>query len=204
MRVRTFFHFALFVVVFVVAIAGVRIHVVRATADEAQKFAPLHIAPVLIPGGTAMPAVVLDGIPRSAAPGDNIAAILTSPVVVGGRHVISPGARLSGLMKEVSVSRGTAKVSIDFTVLLVDAHAFTIRARPTDAVLPVLGELGMLTSTFRTFMGATLGATLGAGSEDARAINWGLVAGVQPLESDDSQIPITVYLAQDLVISSRF
>jgi hypothetical protein len=168
---------------------------VRAAAEEAQKFAPIQVAPTVLPAGTRIKAVLWDTIAASAASGDRVTASVAMPVIVKGKLLIPPEALLKGALNEVSVLRTQARVGIDFTLLVIGESEFPIQTRTVVAVAPVQTDIEVLLSGFRTLMGAMLGAAVGAGSEDWHVIEMGIVAGGQPSDNGTSGIPMTVVLA---------
>src|SRR5207247_1951835 len=93
---------------------------------------------VLVPERTVIDAVIKNGVAESAAVGDAITAFVTTPVSIKERTVIPSGAQLRGSLEELSVGRGTAKVTVNFTVLLIEDRNFTVQTRTVAAIIPVL------------------------------------------------------------------
>lgn len=71
--------------------------------------APAIVAPVTVPSGTELALAMTNGITtKTAKVGDPVQAILTAPVLVGGKTIIPAGATVVGEVTEVI--SGTAKI----------------------------------------------------------------------------------------------
>ena len=199
---RRFARFAVIVALVVFSISLFRSYRVRAVAEEAAQFAPAAATPVLVPAGTAIPAVIWNGISESAAPGDSITAVVSKPVIVNGELAIPSGSRLKGKLQKVSFSHAKAKVQIGFNVLLVRGRNLTIQARPFEGGIPVETDLQILSAALTTLMEASLGAAIGAGSGNPRVTSRGLFEGVRASALHQSAVPITVILTRDLTFTA--
>src|SRR5512147_2969497 len=88
----------------ILGLTAFRLYRVKATAEEADQFAPAGARQTLIPAGTEITAVLRNGIAESATAGDPVRAFVSEPVVVNGSVVIAPGAQLRGELQEISIS----------------------------------------------------------------------------------------------------
>jgi len=186
------------VALMVIAISVFWSYRVRA-AEHAAQFPPVSIHAVRLPAGTAIEAALINGIASKAQAGDTVTAFVSRPVIIDGKLVIPKGARLTGHLDKLSVSRRVGSASLNFTVLTIQGRLFTIQTRRVAVVIPTLSDVDLVRKTLKTLMGAALGAAVAAESGDARLIDRGVLEGTTatlPLET----VPIQVFLAGDLDI----
>jgi hypothetical protein len=181
------------------AISGFRSHRVRAAA-EAALFQPATAKLVPLPAGTAIRAVIRNGIASSAVPGDTVLAFVSMDVVFNDRVMIPSVAQLKGSVEDLDVFGATGQARLNFTGLLTPAGAFLIHTRPVQVITPLQSDTKILFTALTTPLGAILGAAMGAESGDVRMIIRGLMAGTSAIRLDKSEVPITVTLTRDLKI----
>ena len=167
----------------------------------AASFAPVNAKSVLVPERTVIDAVIKNGVAESAAVGDAITAFVTTPVSIKERTVIPSGAQLRGSLEELSVGRGTAKVTVNFTVLLIEDRNFTVQTRPVAAIIPVLSDTQIFAGVLKALTGAGLGAAIGAASGDPALLNSGLAEGTVSSLSEEISVPVKVVLIRGLNVS---
>jgi hypothetical protein len=184
------------VAVFFAAISAFRAHRVRAANDEAAKYAPTDSSLVFLPAGTAIHAVFPRLLADFSTPGDSVRAIVSEPVMIEGRHVLAPGAELKGTLERFSQSDSMVRVSMNFRTLIVGVHAIPIEARRVDAVTSVQNDAEILSSAFKTLMGASIGAAVAAGAGDRDLIDRGLLEGIRATQ-ERSELQFTVILSRD-------
>lgn len=79
------------------------------TSSSTPRPAPVAAAPVTVPSGTELALALTNGVTtKTAKVGDPVQAILTAPVLVGGKTVIPAGATVRGEVTEVI--SGSAKI----------------------------------------------------------------------------------------------
>jgi Glycine zipper 2TM domain len=79
------------------------------TSTSAPRPAPVAAAPVTVPSGTELALAMTSGVTtKTAKVGDPVQAVLTAPVIVGGKTVIPAGATVHGEVTEVI--SGTKKI----------------------------------------------------------------------------------------------
>ena len=171
------------------------------TAENAASFLPVNAKSVLVPERTVIDAVITNGVAESAAVGDAITAFVTTPVSIKERTVIPSGAQLRGSLEELSVGRGTAKVTVNFTVLLIEDRNFTVQTRPVAAIIPVLSDTQIFAGVLKALTGAGLGAAIGAASGDPALLNSGLAEGTVSSLSQEVSVPVKVVLIRGLNVS---
>jgi hypothetical protein len=167
---------------------------------EADQFLPVDTAPVLVPAGTVIPAVVHHSIRESAEPGEEIVAFVEDHVVIDGRAAVPSGTQLKGIVEKVRVSGTVACTDIRFDAMLLDDVYLTIEADAITARIPVQSDTEILAAALRTLMGATMGAAIGAGSNDPRLVDRGLIEGTATSTPEQIEVPIAVTLARLLEI----
>jgi len=171
------------------------------TAENAASFAPASSKSVLVPERTIIDAVIRNGLAKSTAVGDTITAFVTTLVSINESTVIPPGAQLRGTLEELSVGRRNAKVTVNFTVLLIEDRKFTIQTRPVQAIIPVLSDTQVFAGVLKALTGAGLGTAIGAASGDPALLNRGLAGGATSSLSQGVSVPVKVVLIRGLNVS---
>ena len=187
-------------ILIVFGITAVWLYRAKATVEQAAEYAPAGVGQTLIPAGTAIPAVLRNGIPESARAGDSVRAFVSNPVVVNGRAVIAPEAQLQGELQEILITGEEARVSMNFSGLRICSAPIAIETRRVVAVVPVETDVDIASAAFRAVLGASLGAAIGAGSGDLRVIERGLFEGLSSSALQKS-IPIRIILAHDVQVT---
>ena len=161
-------------------------------AEEKLEFAPTSIAPILLPAGTQIHAVLWNGLPDSTAAGDSVTAFANEPITVQGEHVIA-GAQLRGKLTQVFMGEETVEATMKFRVLEICGRSFPIQTRQVMTVVPIQTEIDIAGSVLQALMRATVGAGIGAQSGDRRVVGRGMLEGARASVSAPSA-PITVIL----------
>jgi hypothetical protein len=173
----------------------------RVRADEeAAQYVPLRVGPELLPAGTAIHAVIQNGIAASAAAGDVVAALVSTPIVLHDRLVIPSSVQLKGNLEKISVSGSTVKAEIDFTLLLTPDRRYAIKTRPVVVDTPTRSDAQIFASELKVIMGASLGAMMGAASGNRELVGPGLIRGAIATGPVESAVPVTVILIRELKI----
>jgi hypothetical protein len=178
------------------AILGYRVR----AADEALEYEPRRATPVVLLPGTSIDVVMINAIGDSAAVGDSVVVLVSKPVVVNDRVVIPAGARLLGTLQAVSILGHKANSTIRFSTLAISGRNFDIQTEAVSVTTPARSELQTLRTALEALMGATLGGTFGAESNDPLMIRRGMVEGMSSSISAKSPISFTVTLTSDLHI----
>jgi hypothetical protein len=175
---------------------------VRAAAYEAAQFAPAPamVRPAMLPAGTAIEAVVTNGIPMTASPGDPVTAIIATPVHVDGILVIPSGAQLEGIVETVSKFDDTGEAQLRFSILGSNGRSVEIQTQTVVVKGPIVDDVEILTGALQSMMGATLGAAIGAETGDVRLIERGVIEGLGSSAPTDNTVSVMVVLARDLAI----
>jgi hypothetical protein len=197
---RRFVRQAFIVILIVAAISNFRSYRVRAAADAAARFKPTAGGPVFVPAGTGIKAVLGNGIPGFAQPGDAVAAHVPAPVIVDGDLLIPDGAWLKGELEEFTASDVKARANIRFDQLVIHSRAVPIQARSVVFVAPIQSDVQILSTTLKTLVGAGLGASVGANSGDVRLVDGGVRLGIVASSLGDAAIPVTVVLVRGVTI----
>ena len=171
------------------------------TAENAASFEPVNAKSLLVPERTVIDAVIRNGVTESAAVGDAIIASVTTPVSIKDNTVIPSGAQLRGSLEELSVGRENARLTVNFTVLLIEDRNFTVQTRPVAAIIPVLSDTQIFAGVLKALTGAGLGAALGAASGDPALLNRGLAGGTVSSLSEEISVPVKVVLIRGLNVS---
>jgi len=179
------------------AIWSYRVH----AAAEATKLPPAVNAPSVLRSGTAIDALVRNGIGRDAKAGDSFTAFVSNPLVVGNKVVIPSEAQLKGNLEQVTLSDGRAEVRIRFSMLVIRQQPFKIHARQVTLRIPVVSDIEELSAALKTLMATSLGTSIGAASGDDRLLERGLLEGTKIVEATGISIPISVTLTRDLTVT---
>jgi hypothetical protein len=178
------------------AIIGYRVR----AADEALEYLPSSATPVVLLPGTSIEAVMLNAFDASAGVGDSVVALVSRPVVINDRVVIPSGARFLGTLQAVSIHKEKANATIRFGTLAISGMNFDIQTEAVRVTTPVHGDLEIMRTALEALMGATLGGTFGAESNDPLMIRRGMVEGMSSSISAKSPVSFTVTLTRDLHI----
>jgi len=187
------------IILAVLTFSSIRAHQV---AVEAAEYAPAPSAPVLVPGGTKIHAVVHHGVAQSAGAGTGVNAIVPKAIEVGGRIVIPSGAELTGKLEKVSFKKFGADAHMNFDVLFSRGRSFAIHSRSIQLTLPVESDIEIMSNAIRALMGASIGAATGAAAGDRRVMDLAVLQSAAFSESEGIAIPITVTLTQDLHVKT--
>ena len=195
-----FFRRAIIVILIVAAISDFRSYRVRAAAEAAARFKPTMSRSVFVPAGTAIKAVLWNGIPALATRGDVIAAHVPMPVIVDGDLLIPDGAWLKGELEEFATSDAKAWANIRFTQLVIRDRTFSVQARRVVLVVPVQSDIQILGTIIKTLVGGGLGAAVGADTGDTRLLDTGLRVGVVSSVFSDAIAPVSVVLVRGVTV----
>lgn len=197
---RRFAHFTFVVAVALLAIAAFRAYRVRAAAEEAARYSPEDVSPVWLPAGTAIDAVMWNGIAASARVGDPVQAFVPTQVRADGKLAILSGAQLRGELEQISKRGPKARVSVNFSVLIANGRSLSIQTRRVVKTIPIHSDIDTFSTAFGALLGASVGAAVGAASGDLRLIDRGVQEGAKNTISPDPAIHITVVLASGLEV----
>ena len=171
----------------------------RAAADEAARFVPAGARLFCVPSGTTIYGLVLDGVEEQIKVGDPVTAMVSTPVIIGGEHLIPAGTHLKAKLERIELYHAKATVRLDFTVLLIGEREFTIQTRRVQARVPLQTDVEILSAMFRSALAVSIGAAIGAASGDkrltVRETFEGILAGIP---APESATPVAVVLVQDL------
>jgi len=171
----------------------------RAAADEAARFVPAGTKLFSVPSGTTIYALVLDGVEDQIKVGDLVTAMVSTPVIIGGEHVIPAGTHLKAKLEQIEFYQAKATVRLDFTVLLIGEREFIIQTRRVQARVPLQSDVEILGAVFRSALAVSIGAAIGAASGDKRLIARGTFEGILAgISAPESATPVAVVLVQDL------
>src|SRR5437870_1724783 len=171
----------------------------RAAADEAARFVPAGTKLFSVPSGTTIYALVLDGVEDQIKVGDLVTAMVSTPVIIGGEHVIPAGTHLKAKLEQIEFYHAKATVRLDFTVLLIGEREFIIQTRRVQARVPLQSDVEILGAVFRSALAVSIGAAIGAVSGDKRLIARGTFEGILAgISAPESATPVAVVLVQDL------
>jgi hypothetical protein len=129
-----------------------------------------------------------------------VVAMVAKPVVFDNRVVIPTGAKLRGTLQKFIKVGEKAKATVAFVTLVMDGRGIAIQADRVRMVTPVRSDFEILGSAFQALMGATVGGSLGAESNDPLMIRRGMVEGVGSSVIDTSAVHFTLTLTRDLDI----
>jgi hypothetical protein len=194
-RLKRFFFLLICVAVAASAVWDYRVR----AAEEAYEYAPTSLAPVLVPAGTAIHAVLFNGLVENTHDGDSITAFVSDPVAVHGTFVVAPGAQLRGRVEDVSTHGDTATVRMKFSIIEIRGRTFPIQTGPVIAAMPVQDDIDVFGVALRALMSATVASGIGAHSGDRRVIARGMLEGARFSASLPS-IPITAILQRDAIV----
>ena len=183
----------------VIVVAALLVWSSRASAaKEAAEYAPAATPHVLVPPGTAIQAVITNGISASAGAGDSITAFVSRPVTAADQLVIPAGARLNGYLQAVNFQEHKVQATIDFTRLRIGGQSFVIETEPVRTVAPAQSDTRILGNALRTVIGAGLGAGLGAASGIRGVVDRMFIEGAMDSLPVQPIVAIRVILAGDL------
>jgi hypothetical protein len=191
---------AIIVILIVAAISDYRSYRVRAAAEAAARFKPTVSGPVFVPAGTAIQAVLWNGVPALATRGDFVAAHVPMPVIVDGNLLIPDGAWLNGELEEFVVSDSKAWANIRFTQLVIRDRSFSVQTRRVVFVIPVQSDIQILGTILKTLVGAGLGAAVGADTGDKRLLDSGLRVGVVSSVFSGAMAPVSIVLVRGVTV----
>ena len=174
---------------------------VRAGA-EAAEFSPAVNETFVLRAGTAIHALLRNGIGREAATGDSITAFVSEPVMLDNNVVIPSEAELKGSLEQISVSHKRAELLVRFSGLVIRRQRFNIDAGQVSVRVPIVNDIDELSAAFETLMATTLGTSFGGGSGDPRLVERGLIEGSRILDTTGISIPIAVTLTKDLKVQA--
>jgi hypothetical protein len=181
------------------AMSAVWSYRVRAAAD-ASELPPAVIETFVLPAGTAIGALLRNGIAADATNGDTLTAFVSNPVVSDHTIVIPPEAQLKGRLEQVLISDGRATVRIRFSALLIRGRRFNIQARQISVRSPTVSDIDAISAALKTLMTTTLGTSIGAASGDVRLVERGLLESTKTVEATVISIPIRVTLTRSLKV----
>ena len=172
-----------------------RVHMAVVAASQ---FAPRIAAQTLVPAGTEVRAILKDEITESTKPGDPVLGFVSDQVIVNNRLAIPSGARLNGVIEQISKDSKEATIRLYFTSLVIDHEEIRIHARPVRARAPIVTDISILGSAFDAVTEASVGAAVGAVTRSREAIAAGLAAGALRGGSgqDQNNIQITLVLTE--------
>jgi hypothetical protein len=171
-------------------------------AEEAAELPPSINESFVLPSGTAIDALLRNGIGRDATPGESVTAFVSNPVTSGGTVVIPAEAQLNGTLEQISVTDRRAEVLIRFSVLSIRGRPYTIDARDVMLRLPVVSDIEGLSAAFKALMATSLGTSIGAASRDERLVERGLLEGTKMVQTTGISIPITVTITRNLSLEA--
>jgi hypothetical protein len=172
---------------------------VRAAETEAAEYLPIDVTPVLVPKGTAIEAELRNQI-IAAGVGDSVMATVLEPVVIDGRTVIPPGAQLTGNLQSLSIQGHITQAAIHFTALRIGERLIAIQTDPVAFTTKTQSETDILSSAAKTLTGASIGAAVGAGSQDLRLVRRGMFEALDAMPALEPSIRLRVPVSQDLEI----
>jgi hypothetical protein len=141
-----------------------------------------------------------NGIAASARVGDSVQAFVPAQVPADGRLAILSGAQLRGELKQISKRAASARVSVNFSVLIAGGRSLSIQTRRVVKTVPVHSDIDTFGSAFEALLGASIGAAVGAAAGDLRLIDRGMLEGAKNTMSQDPAIHITVVLTSGLEV----
>jgi len=171
---------------------------VRAAGEEAAQFEPADTSSILLPAGTVVPGAIRSGVVSSAQAGDTVRAFVSTRVSAGEKVAFATETQLKGEIEDLTILGNSAKVSMEFTNLLLPGRTFTVQTQPVVAVIPIRSDAEIVSNTFRMLIGASIGAAIGAASENNQLIPSGLIEGARPTASVEQEVPIAVILVRDV------
>ena len=166
-------------------------HRVRA-ANETSEFVPASPPELILPEGTAIQAVIVNGISRYAADGDTVMASVSDPIVVDGKLSVPRGSELMGELQNVVISHSMARAKITFDRLMIGTTRFQIETQPLLITAPLAADINILGAAVRTFVGASLGAAVGATSGDVPLIGSAMFEGAGSTPSPNTAVQLKV------------
>jgi hypothetical protein len=195
---RKIFLTFLFLMLAMSAIWSYRVH----AKAESVEFSPAVNETFVLRAGTAINALLRNGIGREAATGDSITAFVSEPVIWDNEVVIPAEAELKGSLEQISVSNKQAELLIRFSVLVIRGQRFDIDARQVSVRVPIVSDIDELSAAFETLAASTLGTSIGGASGDPRLVERGLLEGTKILDTTGISIPIAVTLSRDLDVQA--
>jgi hypothetical protein len=169
-------------------------------AGEAAELRPAANETFVLPAGTAIDALVRNGIGRDAKAGDRITAFVSNPVSSDHSVVIPVEAQLQGNLEQISIAHHRAEVRIRFSALLIHGQRFDIHARQVSVRMPIVTDIDELSAALETLMATSLGTSIGAASGDRRLVERGLLEGTKIVDATGISIPVTVTLTRNLEV----
>ncbi|PYS20197.1 MAG: hypothetical protein DMG11_30245 [Acidobacteria bacterium] len=101
--------------------------------------------------------------------GDLVTAMVSTPVIIGGEHLIPAGTHLKARLERIEFYHAKATVRLDFTVLLIGEREFTIQTRRVQARVPLQTDVEILSAMFRSALAVSIGAAIGAARYSRKA-----------------------------------
>jgi hypothetical protein len=153
------------------------------SANAAEQAAvPAPLPPIVINPGTTI-TVTVDQLVSSkdGNVGDRVEASLAAPVVVDGKEVIRPGAKVSGTVtvaKSAGRFNGNAELGITLSSVAVGGHSYTIHTSTFDEASKGRGKRTAIGAGVGAGAGALIGALAGGGKGAAIGAGAGGGAGV--------------------------
>ncbi len=178
-----------------IAIAVIWSYRVRAW-NQSLDFEPTAAPLTVAQAGTELQAWIIDPIPLSAPANEMVKAFVSTPAILNA-------ATASAKLDEVSASKGGAvRARLHFVLLAVHGGVSAIQTQPITLIATIPSDTDILTSAFRTMIGAAIGAGLGASSGDRRLLERGLMEGAATGLPVKSAISVTFVLTADLTSRS--
>jgi len=125
-------------------------------------------------------------------------ATVSEPVVLDGRTVIAPGAKLTGTLESLTKHHHHAEVVIDFKTLYIAGRGIPIQMQPVTLTTHLSDEMDVLSYASKAMAAASIGASIGAASGDLRVVRRGMMEALNFLPTFEDVIPVRVTLARDL------
>ena len=150
------------------------------TAEQAA--APEPLPPIVIKAGTTISITVDQSVSsKDSNVGDRVEASVAAPVVVDGKEVIRPGAKVAGTVtvaKSAGRFKGNAELGITLASVAVGGHSYAIHSSSYDEASKGRGKRTAIGAGVGAGAGALIGALAGGGKGAAIGAGAGGGAGV--------------------------
>jgi transcriptional regulator len=172
----------------------------KSVASAAAEFMPRTAVRVSVPAGTQIEAVLKNLFSTSTKPGDAMLAFVEEPVVIHGSTAIPAGARLDGIVEQITKIGSEGVVRLRFNSLATGRNSFHIKTDPVLTNAPIESDFSILSNAAGALTGAGIGVAMGAAGRSEGTISAGLAAGAMrgAAAVDEGNIKITVVLAQPI------
>jgi hypothetical protein len=196
--------FSSFLIVAILVLAGINFRQWRAryVVSAAAEFMPTTAVHVIIPAGTRIDVSLKNLFSTSTKTDDRIWAFVTDPVIVNGSTAIPAGARLDGVIDQITKIEARAVTSLHFDSLVIGEKSLHIETEPLQINASVESDFEILGNALGTVASTGIGVAIGAAGGTESGVAAGATAGAirGAAAVNDSNIEIILVLAQPIEV----